>query len=332
MDEILGDYFAAANCYTAQTFDHFFELAQIEPLGQKLVFKDMLTAMGALYLNSMRDQKNTLSKGDQLSEISRAKKASANLAEALGILFNKSRLGFNLNEAALAKQHDLIEEYGENSDTYKIISSIFPFDKSAHGFRQTGLENTIAFIHSALGEIEAEQLENVERGRLTVLKPWVSSICFLWFLAKGKLPSIGHYDKEIGDYDSPDIAALVYAIEQIDPQVSSRIVVDAVKQAKSDIETDSPDSWLPYSLTMMLLLSTGETHTHKENLKMFLRLPNGGAILSDEMFDQAWGSAQRGEPETTEQSFISKEQFFETLISSKNGKLLLQREIELAPK
>ena len=332
MDELLSDYRNAASSYSEEAFERFFKLAKIENTAPQLVFKDMLAASGAFYIFSMRHQQKSLPKGDMLKELSRAKKASANLESSLKTILSNGGMWSHMSEAGLALHDDLIETHGKDSDTYKILSSIFPFDKDGHGFRQTGLENAISFLNTTLETITADQLRKSERGHLAALIPWVSAISVVWVLAKGDFPAIGHYDKEIGDYDSPDIAALVFVIEQIAPKVSSRMIVKAVVQAKLLYSQSPMEFWLHYSGAMFVLLGSGETHTHKENLKMFLRLPTGAPAISDADFDRIWGSMQNQSSQGIEQSFVSKEQFVETLISSKQGNQLLQGLMEITPK
>lgn len=332
MIDQLENYRAARNRYTEEDFSTFFEMTGTEAPGQQTIFMDALSAAGASYLQDHALRQERLTKGEILKELRRVQKASDELASSLKTLGQRSNTMTMLSEAVISRQEEFLTEYGADSGTYKILSSIFPFDVKENGFRQGGLQNSLRVLSEALISIQAEQIPKTPKGRLVALENWVSTLAMVWAAAKGKLPAIGHYDQGIGDYDSADVAALTFAIEKIDPQVSSRLVAEALKITITQFNQYPMQAMLHYGAMMMLLIRSGETYTHKENLKMFFQMGASGQGLSDADFDELWGSLQERSDEKTEEEYVSKEQFSEALNSSESGKMLLQGFVEATPK
>jgi hypothetical protein len=329
---MLENYRTARSLYSSGDFAKFFELSGIEAKAQQGVFMDVLCAAGAAYLSEYNGQTKQLPKGKVLEELNRAQNASDELVKSLEALGKNSNILLTVSEAAVSQREDILSDYGKDSDTYQILGSIFPFDIAGNGFRQSGLQNSLKVLSKLLASIQTDQIQKTKRGRLETLKHWVSTVSIFWVLAKGALPTSGHYDQGTGDYDSPDVAALTFAIEKIDTNISSRLVAEALRWTSNQFRDGAMEAMLHYGAAMTILIGSGETYTHKENLKMFFQMASPGQGFSDAKFDEIWGSLQKQEPGGAEQAYISKEQFHETLNSSDSGKMLLQAFVEMIPK
>lgn len=227
-----------------------------------------------------------------------------------------------LLEAALDGREELRSTHGEDSDTYAILNAIFPLAGDGKGFRVEGFQHALEFLADRLAAIEDDSIAKRSKGRIYAMRPWMLLMVFYWHEAKGERPRIGHYQRDIGDYDSPAVAALSDALEQIDPEASSRGVVDALKQAEEAFDRDPTEPVVLLTFGLGPVVLAGEVVSTRETLARYLDMP-------PTLLESIWASGEGSKPlENRERSMVSKEEFFETLKSSEGGKILLRTLIE----
>ena len=318
--------------YSEEQFDEFFRIARMTKPAVQMVAKDFLVAAGGLYLSEVADQETQLTRGELLKVFRRANRASAELASALSDMFDKAHFGSTLSGNIVSRREELIAEFGLKSDTYKILASIFPLEITDHGFRQTGLENSIEVLSRAIASIDTDQFERTRKNKIGRLTNWVSAFASFWFLAKGNLPTTGHYEKDFASRGSIPVDAMTYAICQLDADVSEHLVADAINATMNRIENDPIHLMLVNLGAVMLIVGSGVTYTPKNFLKAFLELRTGPGSVPQEIFDELWGSHNEEPSKNKEQSFASREQFSERLYSSEAGNKFLRLMMALDPK
>lgn len=312
-------------------FDTFFELSHIVNPVHQIIAKDMLCAAAASYLEALSYQEKTSTRSENLKEFKRAKRASRDLSDSLELLLEKANFSFKLMDVALPKKKELISKFGADSDTYKLLSEIFPFDVEGDGFKTDGLKNMICVLADLISEVEDVQFVKSEKGRIFALEAWVSVMGFYWISTKGKLPKVGHYDTEIADYDSSEVAALTYAAQQIDADISSRLIVKSLDALRNQILTEHMKPLILMMVSLDTMIRSGEAYTPQKYFEYYFNLFSPSDVSPEGSLDETWGSAQSVEATASEKCHISAEQFYETLLSSKGGNMLLHIAMENGP-
>ncbi|TCP38767.1 hypothetical protein [Rhodovulum marinum] len=234
-DAFFDDYRRALASYSEETFAEFFRLARITDPHVQAIGKDYLGVAGAFYFSHMDRQAAAPSRTEALKKLSRAQRASHELADSLARAIADRSVFRELSDAGTAAGRELQDDASANSDTLEILSAIFPIKADGKGFRYDGLQKTLLTLANCLEQIEAEAIEKRRKGRGHALHPWLVLMNVYWIKATGETPSIGHYDREIGDYDSAAIAALSFAAEVLDSQISSRLVAKGMGAAHDSI-------------------------------------------------------------------------------------------------
>ncbi|MEP3778923.1 MAG: hypothetical protein ABJM82_18055 [Shimia thalassica] len=332
MNDFQDFYTHAREAYQPECYELIFDAAEIASDVQRVIGKDIFAAAGAIYLGEMDAQETRLSQAHLIAEIAKARKASAELARALQTINRGSNQGLALNEAAIDLREQLIEEHGKDSDTYAIASSIFSLNLEGAGFRQTGLENALKFLNDSLENLKTEEIQRTRKNRIDPLTNWASVLMFYWLLAKGRLPTVGHYDSEVAERGSNAVRAFTLAAQVLDPEITERLVVKAMSAAKASIQTEPMKPWLFYTIALTLIIDSGVAHSPKKYVWYFLTLPNGQAPMPESQFDLFWGQASRKKVTKEEQAFVSKEQFLETLYSAEGGIKLSEALVAMTPK
>lgn len=129
-----------------------------------MVFQNILSAACGLYLAERDGQSNQFPKGKDLEQLSRAQKASLELASSLEALNDRTNITLGISDESVSRREDFQRDYGEDSDTYKILSNIFPLNVSGRGFRQSGLQLSFKVLAEFLASVQENQIQNRKKG------------------------------------------------------------------------------------------------------------------------------------------------------------------------
>lgn len=319
MNDLLRLYRQARAIFSEADFAEFFQRAGIANPVHRMICKDILVGAATGYLAEWHRQETRLSQGRIASEIAKARDAAQALSASLDTLFEAGGFDSELSELAQAEKAAIIQKYGADSDTLKIASSIFALDDTHDSFRITGLLGTLGLIDDLLATLQREERARTRKNRLEPLRSMVAPLMTWWFMAFGRLPTVGHYDKEVAERGSGAVSAFAFAAQLVDRNVTERLVVDAMLSIGADMQSQdeaaNAESGALASLALFYVISSGETHCRKEYLKMYLELPTGRGSVDEDAFNRAWGSLQT---EDTEGDFalITKGKFYETFYSA----------------
>ncbi|MGH1457880.1 MAG: hypothetical protein ACRBBT_03165 [Paracoccaceae bacterium] len=332
MTDLIDHYFEARGHYSDEHFEKFFEIAGMPEPVKQMIAKDMVIGAASYYLSELAIQEEKLTRGELLKAIKRASRASHELTTSLSDIFKSGPKASELTQHVLARREEIAAQFGTQSDTYQVLAAIFPFDKSGHGFRQTGLTNALELIHGAIEEIDTQQIARTRRNKIAPLTNWAANLCLFWFLTKGEFPTTGHYEKEFAARGSIPVDAMLHMITQIDPDISEHLMADAINAAMRQIAEEPANVFLTHMVTVNAILSSAATYAPKRYWHMFLELPGGKGSVPQDQFDALWGSAAR-QPETNgEQAYVSKEQFAEMTYSTEEGNNFLRLMMDLGVK
>ncbi|NIY81002.1 MAG: hypothetical protein HWE33_14510 [Rhodobacteraceae bacterium] len=133
--------------------------------------------------------------------------------------------------------------------------------------------------------------------------------------ATGDLPSTGHYYSEVADYLSPSVDALTHMAEKLDPELSQRLIVQALGAATEAFLDNPLEPTILMSASFLHLVSSGEAHANTEALAECSGVPlNDLASLAQ---------LQITDPDPNkEKAVMTREEFSETFRSSKMEKML----------
>ena len=316
-DQFIDDYKRAIASYSEDDFAEFFRLAGISDPDKQLIGKDFLGVAGAVYLSQIDMQTAAPTRSDTLKQLTRAQRASRELAESLSQAMTDVSMSSALENAGTQAGRALKSSPGAHKDSLAILSAIFPVEADGKGFRYDGFQKSLSILADCLDQIESDAIKKNKRGRGKALHPWLVLICMYWLEAKRQLPTTGHYDKEIGDYDSADIAALTFAAERIDKDISSRLIVKTLNTTIPAFESDDLESLLLLSVGFGAIFTAGVSVSGKEAMQKWLTMPDG-------ITDELWASWPASPAEPRERAKMSKDEFHETLKSSDEGRMLLQ--------
>jgi hypothetical protein len=234
-DEFVKNYRRAIACYTDNDFEEFFDIAEISDQSMRSIGKDMLGIAGAHYFTQLDQLAVAKTRGETVKHLKRAQKASRDLADSLKCVMIDRTASSALMDAGIAVGRELKNDPVANQDTLSILSAIFPIDVDGSGFREEGLQKTLIALADSLVAIQAGAIPKARRGRSHGLAPWLQVMCFYWAEATKSVPTIGHYYREIGDYKSTSLAALTFAAETLDHEISSSAVAEALPVALNTI-------------------------------------------------------------------------------------------------
>jgi len=316
-DNFIDDYQRAIAFYGEHEFAEFFRLSSISDPHMQSIGKDFLGVAGGFYLSHMDRQEAAPTRSETLKQLSRAQRASRDLADSLSRAMADVSMSSALEGAGVEAGSALKSSTEPHNDTLAILSAIFPIEADGKGFRYEGFQKSLALIADSIGQIEADAIKKNKRGRGTALHPWLVLMCMYWTHAKRELPSMGHYIKEIGDYDSADIAALTFAAERLDKDISSRLIAQTLNSTLRALEDDFMEAILLMGVGFTEIITAGVSVSGKDALQKWLAMPQ-------DITDELWASGCTTPDDPKEQARLSKEEFCETLKSSEGGRMLLQ--------
>tara|TARA_R110002072_G_scaffold289309_1_gene456272 strand:+ start:156 stop:1136 length:981 start_codon:yes stop_codon:yes gene_type:complete len=318
----VDEYKRAIACYSEQDFTTFFDMAGIVEPSMRMIGKDMLGIAGAHYFTQLDQLAAANTRGETLKHLKRAQKASRDLADSLKHVMVDRAASTALMDAGVALGRDMKTDPAANQDTLSIMSAIFPIDVDGKGFREEGLQKTLIALADNLGSIEADAIPKARRGRGHGLAPWLEVMCFHWIEARKELPTIGHYYRETGDYASISLAALTFAAEKIDREISSSALAEGLPDALNALSENPLSPFVLISFAIPQIVASNAAQSDHTTLANWLGAPT-------EILEQL-GLEGSLEPDAKrETATISKDEFFEMLNSSESGKMLLQAFIAL---
>lgn len=317
----MTEYRAAVARYTEADCEAFFSLAEITDPEMRALGKDFLGAAGSFFLSHIERQRAQLPRGDTIKHLKKAKKASRALAENLTEALQDRSVVGALTELTPSVKSAYPTDADKTKDSYKILGSIFPLASTGQGFRYEGLAQALMMLSQCIDAIEEAAIEKPDKGRSHALRPWMILMVFYWIEATGKAPRSGHYDSEVSEYSSMAVAAFTAALQKVDPEISERLVVQALGVATQSFEQSPLGASLLMSASFLHLIASGEAHSKPETLRACLGLPE------DEF--KAFADMSLAQPDPAgEQAILTREEFYETFKSSGLAKMLLQAAIE----
>ena len=313
-------YRRAIACYSEHDFDVFFDMAGIADPSMRMIGKDMLGIAGAHYLTQLDQLAASNTRGETLKHLKRAQKASRDLADSLRHVMVDRAASNALMDAGVTLGREMHSDPVANQDTLNILSAIFPIDGDGKGFREEGLQKTLIALADNLGAIEADAIPKARRGRGHGLAPWLQVMCFYWLEATKELPTIGHYYRETGDYASASLAALTFAAEKLDREISSSALAEGLPDALNTITENPLSPVVLLTVAVPQLVAAKAAQSDDATLANWLGAP-------PEMLAQLGTAGPLGADTQRETATVSKAEFFEILKSSESGKMLLQAPI-----
>jgi len=320
-NEFMAEYRAAIARYTEADFEAFFSLAEITDSELRALGKDFLGAAGSLFLSHIERQRAQLPRGETIKHLNKAKKASRALAKNLtSALQDRSVVG-SLTELAPSIRSAYPTDADKSKDSYKILDAIFPLASKGQGFRYEGLAQALMMLSQCIDAIEDEAIKKPDKGRSHAMRPWMILMVFYWIEATGTAPRSGHYDSEVSEYSSMAVAAFTATLQKLDPEISERLVVQALGAATQSLEKSPLEASLLMSAGFLHLIASGGAHSKPETLRACLGLPEGEF--------NAFADMSMANPDPAdEQAILTREEFYETFKSSGLEKMLLQTSIE----
>lgn len=316
-DNFIDYYQRAIASYTEYDYAEFFRLSGIFDRHMQSIGKDFLGVAGGVYLSHIDRQEAAPTRSETIKQLSRAQRASRDLADSLSQAMADISLSSALAGAGSEAGRALKSSTEPHTDTLAILSAIFPVEADGKGFRYEGFQKSLALIADSIGQIEADAIKKNKRGRGIALHPWLVLMCMYWAEAKGELPRIGHYEKDIGDYDSADVAALTFAAERLDKELTGRLIVSTLNTTLRALESDFLEAIVLMGVGFTEIITAGVSVSGKDALQKWLAMPQ-------DITDELWASGPTLPNDPKEHAKISKEEFRETLKSSEGGRMLLQ--------
>ena len=176
-------------------------------------------------------------------------------------------------------------------------------------------------LAQCIDAIDEGEIKKPVIGRALPLKGWMIMMMFYWIEVKGEAPRAGHYDRETAAYSSRAIAALTQIAQTLDPEISERLMVQALGAAGQSFKESELEGTMILTRGFVALALSSEAQSTPDALRRYIGMP-------EEAYDQFTNASYAIRPAGKEVATVTKEEFYETLKSTEFGKMLLQPQVE----
>lgn len=320
-EEFMVRYREALSHYTEADFEEFFSLAEIDDPEMLLLGRDFLGSAGSIYLMQMADQPKRARRGETIKNLNKTRKAGRELAENLHRLLQDGAVVDALAELTPAIRAQYPTDEDQAKDSFKILDAIFPLSEKGKGFRYEGMSRALMVLAQCIDAIDETNIKKPDIGRSHALRGWMILLVAYWIEARCEAPRSGHYDPETAGYSSRAIAAFTKAAQTLDPEISERLIVQALGVASQSMMKSELEAAILLMRSFAALVPSDEAHSSADTLRRYMGMP-------EDAFTQ-FRNASLVIPEPgRETAIITKEEFYETFKSSGLEKMLLQSQVE----